>query len=63
MHNGNWWKCRRNGRTQSWKTRPAHFRLPIKAGLRATGAIDHDTHFGADCDFQIAETQPNARKR
>jgi len=40
MRNGNWWRIRRNGKTQTWKRDPSRFRIPIKAGLRATGAID-----------------------
>jgi hypothetical protein len=34
-----WWRVRRNGRTQTWKTRPGEFRIPIKAGLRVYAAI------------------------
>jgi hypothetical protein len=34
-----WWKCRRNGRTQLWKTRPDDFRIPVKTGFRACGQI------------------------
>jgi hypothetical protein len=41
MGNGNYWKCRRNGKTQTWKTRPNDFRIPVKAGLKSCGAIDH----------------------
>lgn len=26
--------CRRNGKCQTWKTRPADFRLPVKYGLK-----------------------------
>lgn len=39
MGNGNLWRLRRNGQTKLWKTRPDEFRIPVKAGLRATGAI------------------------
>jgi hypothetical protein len=35
-----WWTIRRNGATKTWKTNPARFRLPWKAGLRVFGAID-----------------------
>jgi len=38
-----WWKARRNGATKTWKTRPGEFSIPVKAGLRTTGRIDHDT--------------------
>lgn len=30
---------RRNGRTQTWKTRPGEFRIPIKIGFRGYGEI------------------------
>lgn len=57
VHGGRgFWVLRRNGRTQTWKTRQGHFRLPVKAGLKSTGAIDHDTyvhHFG-DVGWQSA---------
>lgn len=43
MANGNLWAVRRNGRTQTWKTRPDEFRIPIKYGFRGTGAIDHNS--------------------
>lgn len=39
---GNPWVVRRNGATKLWKTRPGEFRIPIKAGLRTTGAVEHD---------------------
>jgi len=39
MYNGNLWQCRRNGRTQTWKTRPNDFRIPIKIGYKTYGAI------------------------
>jgi hypothetical protein len=29
------YRVRRNGRTQTWVTRPTHFRLPVKYGYRA----------------------------
>ena len=36
---------RRNGGTQTWKTRPAEFRIPVKYGLRSYGQITHaDAH-------------------
>jgi hypothetical protein len=34
-----WWKARRNGKTQRWKRDPLRFRIPLKAGLRVTGAV------------------------
>lgn len=42
MSNGNLWQVRRNGRTQTWKTRPNDFRIPIKIGFRQYGEIDHN---------------------
>ncbi len=39
MANGRYWKARRNGRTQTWKTRPTDFRIPEKAGFRAFAQI------------------------
>jgi hypothetical protein len=36
-----WWTCRRNGKTQTWKTRPGHFRIPIKYGFRHASSINH----------------------
>lgn len=27
-------KCRRTGKTQTWKTKPGLFRIPVKYGLR-----------------------------
>jgi outer membrane protein assembly factor BamB len=39
MSGGKWWALRRNGKTQTWKTRPGEFRIPVKAGLRSCGEI------------------------
>lgn len=34
---------RRNGSTQTWKTRPGEFRIPVKYGLRSYGSLtDYD---------------------
>lgn len=33
------YRVRRNGRTQTWKTRPADFRIPVVHGLRGYGQI------------------------
>ena len=32
-------ECRRNGKTQTWKTRPNEFRTPVKYGLYEYGNI------------------------
>jgi hypothetical protein len=31
----------RNGRTQTWRTRPTEYRVPVKYGLRGYGQITH----------------------
>ena len=40
MATGKLWQCRRNGKTQLWKTRPDDFRIPIKYGFKSYGEID-----------------------
>jgi hypothetical protein len=50
MSNGREWQARRNGATKTWKSRPGEFRIPVKAGFRACGYIDH-TNF--DRDFVV----------
>ena len=44
---------RRNGKTQTWKTRPDDFRVPIKRGLYDYGYLTHNNassfHTNADC--------------
>lgn len=42
MYGGQWYRARRNGATKLWKTRPADFRIPIKAGFKACGYIERD---------------------
>src|SRR5271163_4816082 len=42
MANGRLWACRRNGKTQTWKTRPGHFCIPVKMGFRSHGYITPD---------------------
>lgn len=42
MTNGNWWRVRRNGQTKIWVSRPGHFRIPIKMGLKVTSSLTHD---------------------
>lgn len=37
---------RRNGSTQTWKTRPEDFRIPVKYGMRSYGQLtDGDTNW------------------
>lgn len=64
MNNGNFWKARRNGATKLWKTRPADFQIPIKAGLRVTGRItetDALTEFPRS--YLISSIDPNGARR
>lgn len=35
-------RWRRNGKTQTWKTRPGEFRIPVKHGLYEYGEITHE---------------------
>lgn len=46
-------RWRRNGETQTWKTRPDDFRTPIKHGLYRYGQLTQDNaslvHTEADC--------------
>ena len=47
MSNGNLWSCRRNGKTQTWKTRPSEFRIPIKYGFKEYGQVtQHNLNSG-----------------
>lgn len=34
--------CRRNGKTQTWKTRPGHFKIPVKYGMYEFFYITHE---------------------
>ena len=45
MRNGNLWSVRRNGKTQTWKTRPGEFRIPVKYGFRGYGALTQHCTF------------------
>jgi hypothetical protein len=46
-------KWRRNGKTQTWKTRPDDFRVPVKYGLYQFGQITPiqapEMHVAEDC--------------
>lgn len=50
---GSCYVWRRNGATQTWKTRPDEFRVPVKYGLYEYGQIrEYDAerfHTAADC--------------
>lgn len=52
-------RYRRNGTTQTWKTRPDHFRIPTKFGLKYYGDITHDNarfyHTEQDCPLNAEE--------
>jgi hypothetical protein len=55
---------RRNGATQTWKTRPGEFRIPVKYGLRSYGQIyDHDAgrfHVASECPTRhVRVTEPD----
>jgi hypothetical protein len=39
---GKFWRCRRNGVTQTWKRSPSRFRIPVKVGLDKHWAIQED---------------------
>lgn len=48
---------RRNGQTQTWKTRPDDFRVPVKHGLYEYAAVEHrPERFVSNADlFHTAE--------
>ena len=52
-------RWRRNGKTQTWKTRPDEFRVPVKFGLYGYGNIT-DLNAG---DFHVAEECPVESQR
>lgn len=54
VHSIKWWKLRRNGRTQRWKTRPHAFRIPVKAGIRSTGQITH-LNYKEDAMYRVID--------
>ena len=69
MHNGRYWRVRRNGATKLWKTMPEQFRIPIKAGLRSYTYINHASivhtthnHNVASAHFVISECNPTEVK-
>lgn len=49
-------RWRRNGKTQTWKTRPGEFRIPVKYGLYGYGEVTQDTmvevHAAEDCPIE-----------
>lgn len=50
-------RVRASGACQTWKTRPQHFKLPIKHGLYTHGYITHENagkfHRAEDCPCGI----------
>lgn len=36
-------RCRRNGKTKTWKTRPTEFKIPVKHGMYDYAYIDEKT--------------------
>jgi hypothetical protein len=52
MRSGAYWLCRRNGKTQTWKTMPDQYRMPIKCGLKVYGNVTPETLPGF---FVVAE--------
>ena len=46
-------RWRRNGQTQTWKRQPDRFRIPVKHGMYAYGAITEENagrfHAAEDC--------------
>lgn len=49
-------RVRASGRCQTWKTRPAEFRLPVKYGMYQNGEITHSNasqwHTPEDCPIR-----------
>jgi hypothetical protein len=63
MRNGRYWRIRRNGATKLWKTRPADYRIPIKAGLKSCGYIEQiNSRSNWEGNFLISESDPNAKR-
>jgi hypothetical protein len=52
-------RFRRNGRTQTWKTRPDHFRVPVKRGLRE---YDHIVQTEAYLWHTAEDCKPTVRR-
>lgn len=55
----------RNGVTQTWKTRPDEFRVPVKYGLRGYGQLTHleaeNFHTAEDCPLEHTEYRDRMR--
>jgi hypothetical protein len=52
-------RWRRNGATKTWKTRPGHFSVPVKYGLKDYATITHenaaDFHVSGCCEPEEIE--------
>lgn len=48
-HCGERRNCRRTGKTQTWKTKPGHFKIPVKFGLYESFYITHENA----ADFEV----------
>lgn len=66
MSNGRYWRLRRNGKTQTWKTRPNAFSVPVKAGLKSCTRITERDSVACltddnwrSADFVVAGSDPN----
>lgn len=44
MSGGQWWRVRRNGRTQTWARAPERFSIPVKCGLKQCFRIDETSN-------------------
>lgn len=53
MSSGRWWRLRRNGRTRLWATRPEHWAIPVKYGLKGYATIDHTWRLGVEYDYAV----------
>jgi hypothetical protein len=59
-----YWRVRRNGKTQTWKTRPSEFSIPVKAGLREHARITETSYVATvgDTDWQNANFVNGAKQ-
>lgn len=66
---GKWYRCRRNGATKLWKTRPGHFKIGLKWGFKSHTSVEHTdrvamareiSDHGQDYAFVISRNDPNS---
>jgi hypothetical protein len=60
MASGRWWRMRRNGQTKRWVTRPDHWAIPVKYGLKQCATLLHSWQLGYHYDFK-ENTDPKLR--